>query len=766
MTDPLKHGLLGWPGFVAWSQGVSYALDAWQRGILTLDVMRQRGNQYHEHMAKQAPNVLSFGSEVVLDGRQFERPVNYGLLRITPPAGVEVDPLKRPFIVVDPRAGHGPGIGGFKADSEIGVALRAGHPCYFIGFLPYPVPGQTVEDVVVAETRFVEHVCRQHDDADGKPVVIGNCQAGWQIMMAAAIRPEVFGPILIAGAPLSYWAGWSGRNPMRYSGGLLGGSWMTALAGDLGHGLFDGAYLVENFEGLDPANTWWTKQYNLYSRIDTEGPRYLGFEKWWGSHVLLNAAEMQYIVDNLFVGNRLSTAELTMSDGTRIDLRNIRSPIIVFCSRGDNITPPPQALGWITDLYGSVDDIRATGQTIVYAVHDSIGHLGIFVSAAVARKEHEQFATNIDLIDVLPPGLYEAEIRNTDPEMPRADLVTGDHISRFAARDLDDVRAIIAEDPEDERRFATVAQVSRANLGLYRTFLQPAVLAWSNEATAEWLRRMHPLRISFEMFSDHNPFLRVVAQVAEQVRENRQPVGPDNPFLQIQGRISRQIVEALDHYRDVRDGMAEAVFKQTYGNPLLQALMGLSADDSTPRPKPGQDPGHRHFVERRATELRTRLAEGGLREAALRAYIYIGLAERVADERSFSLLKRIRSNAGENLSLEDLKERLREQFFMVLLDPEAALAALPHLLDGADAQVIRATSRRMHQVAVAGGPLTEAAAARLQAVEEIFAAAARRAEAGSPARAAQEAAAEVAATAPDPETDSPAPARPRRRAAR
>ena len=81
---------------------------------------------------------------------------------------------------------------------------------------------------------------------------------------------------------------------------------------------------------------------------------------------------------------------------------------MVFCSKGDNITPPQQALDWILDLYDNVDEIRAHGQTIVYTVHEKIGHLGIFVSAGVARKEHDEFASNIDLIDVLPPGLYEA----------------------------------------------------------------------------------------------------------------------------------------------------------------------------------------------------------------------------------------------------------------------------------------------------------------------------------------------------------------------
>ena len=108
--------------------------------------------------AKNAPHVLSFAFEPVRDGRTLPRPVNYVLVRIVPPPGTAIDPAKPPFIVVDPRAGHGPGIGGMKQDSEIGVALAAGHPCYFVGFLPEPMPGQTIEDVCMAEAAFVEEV--------------------------------------------------------------------------------------------------------------------------------------------------------------------------------------------------------------------------------------------------------------------------------------------------------------------------------------------------------------------------------------------------------------------------------------------------------------------------------------------------------------------------------------------------------------------------------------------------------------------------------
>ena len=143
--------------------------------------------------------------------------------------------------------------------------------------------------VARAEAVFLERVIELHPDADGKPCVVGNCQAGWAVMMLAAIAPHLFGPIIIAGSPLSYWTGQRGFNPMRYTGGLLGGSWLTAFTSDIGHGIFDGAWLVQNFENLNPANTFWKKPYNLFSKIDTEAAHYLEFERWWGGHVNLTA---------------------------------------------------------------------------------------------------------------------------------------------------------------------------------------------------------------------------------------------------------------------------------------------------------------------------------------------------------------------------------------------------------------------------------------------------------------------------------------------
>src|SRR5262245_6252935 len=157
MSDGANHRAIGGQTFPGMAQAVTeYMIDAAQRGVLYADVMRQRGNEYREQAAKDAPHVLQYQVELVMDGRKLERPVNYGLVKVLPPPGVEIDPVKRPFVVVDPRAGHGPGIGGFKADSEIGVAFRAGHSCYFVGFLPDPMPGQTIEDIARAEAKFLE----------------------------------------------------------------------------------------------------------------------------------------------------------------------------------------------------------------------------------------------------------------------------------------------------------------------------------------------------------------------------------------------------------------------------------------------------------------------------------------------------------------------------------------------------------------------------------------------------------------------------------
>ena len=699
---------------------MEYGIDAAQRAILFLDVMRQRGNQFQKDVSEAAPHVLSYQTELVIDGRTLDRPVNYRLLRIVPPEGVQVDPGRRPFVIVDPRAGHGPGIGGFKADSEIGVALKAGHACYFVAFLRDPVPGQTIEDIALAEATFLEKVIALHPQAEGKPCVIGNCQAGWAVTMVAARRPDLFGPIILAGSPLSYWAGVRGRNPMRYSGGLLGGSWLTALSSDLGNGKFDGAWLVQNFENQNPSNTLWRKQYNLYASIDTEAPRYLAFERWWGGHVNLNADEIQSIVDELFIGNKLAAGMIQASDGTTIDLRNINSPIVVFCSEGDNITPPQQALGWILDLYKDVDDIRKHGQTIVYTIHDSVGHLGVFVSSEVARKQYGEFANNIDLIDVLPPGLYEAVFEQKTGDTAHPDLVTGEWVMRCHERTLDDLRALGGNDAADERRFATAARVSEINLGLYRTFAQPMVRTFVSKPTAEWLRQLHPLRLQYALFSDNNPWMTPFAALADGVRNSRHLVSSENPLLKLQKTLSDGIASGLDVWRRFSETVAEQTFLAIFGSPALQAAVGIDPAGTQPLRRAGRTPLHDQMVESRISELKSRIATGSVTEGVVRALIYAGRPRGAIDERAFEAIRKMRAIdcGAQQPTLAEFKAMLRDQGFLLLLDPFAAVAALPVLIP--DVESRRWAMSVVRQVLNANGETSGEVALRLQHLAHLL----------------------------------------------
>jgi hypothetical protein len=506
---------------------------------------------------------------------------------------------------------------------------------------------------------------------------------------------------------------------MRYSGGLLGGSWLTALTSDLGAGKFDGAWLVQNFENMNPSNTLWTKQYNVYSRVDTEAPRYLEFEKWWGGHVNLNAEEIQFIVDELFIGNHLAAGHIKTSDGEVVDLRKIRSPIVVFCSKGDNITPPQQALGWILDLYHDVDEIRAYGQTIVYTVHETVGHLGIFVSGGVAKKEHAEFSSNIDLIDILPPGLYEATFQAKSADTTNPDLAQGKWIMRCERRTLDDIRAMGGNSLEDERRFATAARVSEINLAAYRKFVQPWVKAIATPQMAELTRRWHPLRVQYEAFAGQNPLTKAIETTAEKVRENRKQATSDNPFVAFQETVSKGIVSALDQWRDAQEALSERMFLSIYGSPALQAAVGIDPEaDPSPRPEMSQD--HRKLLEARIAELKSRIPSGSLRECVIRGLLYVGASRGMVDERSIEALRRARAEvSGPRLTLAEFKALVREQFFMLLLEPEASLAAIPKMLPK-NAEACRAGLAVIREVLSASAEISGEAANRLRRVTELF----------------------------------------------
>ncbi len=482
-----------------WQQWLSYSTNSVKRGLQTADVLQQRGDIFIEHERAGCPPVLDYDYDVIMDASTFERPCNYVLLKIKAPEGVTTDDDNRPYIIIDPRAGHGAGIGGFKPESQVGVALKSGRPVYFVAFKRLPEPTQTIADITYAEGIFVREVEKRHPNA-AAPVIVGNCQGGWAALILAATHEDITGPIVMNGAPVAAWSGEIGVNPMRYKAGVNGGTWLAMMSADMTNGVFDGAWLVNNFEQMHPFRNYLGKYYDLYQNPIANRQRFLDFERWWGGFFLMNEAEIRWIVENIFIGNRIARNTGQLEQGVNIDLRNVKAPIIVFASRGDDITPPPQALAWILDAYTDEQEVEVCGQRIIYMIHEDVGHLGIFVSSKIANREHQSIASLMDLIEVLPPGLYEMDIENLEGQGQdktfSVDLVR---------RTFEDLSQVIGKCRTDEKLFRAVHRSSKAQTRLYEQTLQPVIKALSNETTAQMLRAMHPLRLQRSFWNSKNP---------------------------------------------------------------------------------------------------------------------------------------------------------------------------------------------------------------------------------------------------------------------
>ena len=290
---------------------------------------------------------------------------------------------------------------------------------------------------------------------------------------------------------------------------------------------------------------------------------------------------------------------------------------------------------------------------------------------------------------------------------------------RCEARTLDDIRALGGNDAADERRFATAARVSEINLSLYRTFAQPVVRALVNSPAAEWMQQLHPLRLQYEFFSNANPLMAPVATLADQVRRDRKPVEANNPFVAMQENVSRQIVAGLDAWRDMTEALAERTFLAIYGLPSLQAAVGLDPAATRPLRKAAKSPLHHELLQKRIAELKSRIPVGGLREAVIRGLLYAGMTRAAIDERGFELTRRIRQAHGD-IPLSDFKALVREQFNMLLIDQEAAIAAIPAMLPS-DAETRHKAFDLIKQVLGAHGEMSPEDEKRMSEVARLFA---------------------------------------------
>jgi hypothetical protein len=183
---------------------------------------------------------------------------------------------------------------------------------------------------------------------------------------------------------------------------------------------------------------------------------------------------------------------------------------------------------------------------------------------------------------------------------------------------------------------------------------------------------------------------------------------------------STWITSCLEMFGEFRDAMTETIFLSTYGSPLLQAVVGLGVQQVTPHRGERDLVREAHEARLRA-ELEGRFEMGRPQDAALRALVYIRLADGSIDERGFAVLKQVRASrpAARRISLARFKEILREQYLLVRLDEECALGALPKLLSDDDA-VRKATLDLLHRILAARGDLSDEEKRRLTRVEALF----------------------------------------------
>jgi hypothetical protein len=372
------------------------------------------------------------------------------------------------------------------------------------------------------------------------------------------------------------------------------------------------------------------------------------------------------------VGNKLWSGQVKGLAGKMLDPREIKSPIVLFASLGDNITPPQQAFNWVADVYSSTEEIKARGQVIVGLMHQDVGHLGIFVSGRVAKKEHAQIVSVLKSIEVLPPGLYGMHIAER-----KANSGKIEYNVEFTEHRLEDVVARLNRfERADEKPFEAVAEISEFNQRAYELFAQPVVQQWSNEYMARLRRLFHPMRVERWAFSDLNPWLAWLGPAAEMVKAHRQAASEDQPFRQVEQRISELIGASLDYYRDIRDAASEAMFFQTYA-PMF-SLQETEKD------------GERVTDPRQLPEVKEALGvitQGGYAEALSRAGYLLAAKGKPLPLARFELKHELMKKYHDLLP--DLtpyqRRRIRgQQEIICRYEPESAISTLTQLLADRD----------------------------------------------------------------------------------
>ena len=208
--------------------------------------------------------------------------------------------------------------------------------------------------------------------------------------------------------------------------------------------------------------------------------------------------------------------------------------------------------------------------------------------------------------------------------------------------------------------------------------------------------------------------------MAQAVRENRRPVAADNPLVETEQAVARQIEQALDRYREVRDRGQEVLFKTIYTSPLVEALAGVRAPYADVRKPRARDEHAEQILAARIAAIKAREEHGGFAEAVLRIMLAVAQAEHMFDARGFRLAQRIKQEHPvlRLIPRAQIRAAAKEEAFMLRFDQERALAALPLMLPSESER--REAVDIVRRIGDADGEITPESEAMLAQIERIL----------------------------------------------
>jgi hypothetical protein len=95
------------------------------------------------------------------------------------------------------------------------------------------------------------------------------------------------------------------------------------------------------------------------------------------------------------------------------------------------------------------------------------------------------------------------------------------------------------------------------------------------------------------------------------------------------------------------------------------------------------------------------------------------MPEKSADERVFEMITRMAEDRNSAVTLEQFKQIVREQFFMLLIDERRAVETIPQLLKGHEDEMAKCLED-IRKVATAPGPLGKESEQRLAEITKLF----------------------------------------------